>query len=161
MAWSAAILALLLTAALAAPASAAKPTREVIDIGTPADEAADAAFIGAICGYPITVSTEATVTVHVFTDRNGDFKLEIDKYSIRETFTNPTTGESVTLHDVGPDIIWVNRDGDVMLAQVGRSLTGSGFIGRVVTNLDTGVIVHVAGTFVGTLEDQICVPLAV
>jgi hypothetical protein len=153
-------MAILLTAVLAAPALAAKPTREVIDIGTPADEAADAAFLTALCGFPITVTTDATVTVHVFTDRHGDFMREIDKYLIRETFTNPASGESVTLHDVGPDLFWFNRDGELLLALVGRSLTGSGYIGRFVLNLDTGETVHVAGKSVGSLEGQVCDPLA-
>jgi hypothetical protein len=159
-AWSSVFLAILLSILVAAPTLGAKPSREVIDIGTPADEAADAAFISELCGFPITVDTEATVTVHIFTSGQGEFTREIDKYIIRETFTNPATGESVTLHDVGPDIVWINRDGEVMLAQIGRSLTGSGYIGRVVTNLDTGETVLVAGKNAGTLEEQICVPLS-
>jgi hypothetical protein len=156
---SAAMLALLMTAALAAPALAGKPTREVIDIGTPADEAIWGAYMSTLCGFTITASIESTVTVHVFTDRDGEFKREIDKYLSWDTFTNPATGASVTLHDLGPDLFWINRDGELMQAIVGRSLTGSGYIGRFVINLDSGEVVHISGRYVGTFEDQICEPL--
>ena len=156
----AALLALLMTAALAAPALAGKPTREVIDIGTPADEAEWGAYMTALCGFTITASIESTVTVHVFTDRNGEFKREIDKYLSWDTFTNPATGASVTLHDVGPDLFWFNHDGELMLAIVGRSLAGSGYVGRFVINLDNDEVVHISGRFVGSFEDQICEPLA-
>jgi hypothetical protein len=48
----------------------------------------------------------------------------------------------------------------MMLAQIGRSLSGSGSIGRVVVNLDTGEVVATAGRRVGTLEEVICAPLS-
>jgi hypothetical protein len=156
----AAVLAAALTAALTAPVLGAKPTRQVIDIGTPEDEAAVGDFYSELCGFTINADLVSTVTVHVFTDRHGEFKREIDKYLSWDTLINPATGESVTLRDIGPDIFWINRDGEVVLAQIGRSLTGSGYIGRVATNLDTGEQLRVAGKSVGSLEDQVCDPLA-
>jgi hypothetical protein len=149
----------MLIAALASPTVAAKPTREVIDIGTPADEAEVGAILTELCGFPITASIESRVTVLVFTDRHGQFKREIDIYASMDTFLNGAGG-SVTLHDVGPDIFWLSRDGALLYAAVGRSLTGSGYIGRVVVNLDTGEELLVAGKNVGSLEDQVCEPLA-
>jgi hypothetical protein len=156
----AALGALVLTAGVAGPALAAKPTFEVIDIGTPEVEAADGAFLSALCGFEVTASADAWVIVHTFTDRNGDFAREIDNYQIVETFTNADSGAAVTLHDVGPDIATINRDGELILAQIGRSLTGSGYIGRVVVNLDTNEVLSAAGRNMGTLEELICEPLA-
>jgi len=155
----AALAALVLTAVLAAPALAAKPSREVI-VGTTEELAADSAFVTELCGFEVSASGSSRVIVHVFTDSTGAFVREIDGYQIVETFTNVATGMSVTLHDVGPDRVWLARDGTTMLAQVGRSLTGSGYIGRVVVNLDTGEVVSTAGREVGSLEEVICAPLA-
>ncbi len=42
-------------------------------------------------------------------------------------------------HDVGPDIEYI-RNGVHYIAAVGRSITGSGVIGRTVINLDTGEV---------------------
>jgi hypothetical protein len=149
----------MLIASLASPTAAAKPTREVIDIGTPADEAEVGAIFTELCGFPLTASIESRVTVFVFTDRHGEFKRELDIYASMDTLLN-AAGGSVTLHDIGPDVFWLSRDGELLYAAVGRSLTGSGYIGRVVVNLDTGEELLVAGKNVGSLEDQVCEPLA-
>jgi hypothetical protein len=155
----AAVGAFVLTATLAAPVLAAKPSKEVVG-GTPEELAADSAFLTELCGFEVAASGTSRVIVHVFTDSTGAFVREIDGYQIKETLTNVATGASVTLHDVGPDRVWVTRDGTMMLAQIGRSLSGSGYIGRVVVNLDTGEVVSTAGRRVGTLEEVICAPLS-
>jgi len=155
----AALGALTLTALVAVPALAGKPTKEVI-VGTQEELDADSAFATHLCGFEVAASGHSRVIVHIFTDSTGAFVREIDGYQIVETFTNVATGVSVTLHDVGPDRVWLTRDGTTMLAQVGRSLTGSGYIGRVVVNLDTGAVISTAGRQVGTLEEVICGPIA-
>ena len=124
-------LGILLALASAGTTLAAKPSREVIDLATPDGLAANSAFVTWLCGFDVVASGTARVTVHVFTDSSGEFRHEIDGYQIVETFTNES-GVSVTLHDVGPDVIWVGDDGSLLDAITGRSLTGSGYIGRVV-----------------------------
>lgn len=158
--WLALLLAVAGVLVSVAPVLGAKPTRDVIDIGTPDDEAGVAAFLSGLCGFPISASIDAQVTVLQFESGDGEFAREIDVYQIKQTFTNVETGESVFLHDVGPDIFWLNRDGELMQAFVGRSLTGSGVIGRVVVNLDTGEELLRAGRDVGLFEVQVCEPLA-
>ena len=152
-------LGMLLALVSAGSTLAAKPTREVIDLGTPEALAADSAFVTALCGFDIVASGPSQVIVHVFTDNSGVFKREIDSYQILETFTYVETGASVTLHDVGPDLVWVGRDGTLFLAMTGRSLTGSGYIGRVLVNLDSGETLSSAGSNRGSLEDLICAAL--
>lgn len=149
----------MLLAVLVSPAAAAAPSREVIDLGTPEEEAAVGALLTDLCGFPVTASSESRVIVMVFTDRNGDFKRELDIYASMDTLLN-ASGGSVTLHDVGPDVFWLSRDGSLLTAAIGRSLTGSGYIGRVVVNLDTGEQLLAAGKNLGSLEHQICEPLA-
>jgi hypothetical protein len=150
------LLAMALVAVLVAPAAAATPTREVIDLDDPAAEAFWSEVLTDACGFEVAVDFEGTVTVHVFTDRRGDFRMEIDKYWIRDRFTNVETGATVLLKDVGPDQVRVRNDGQVTLAIVGRSLTGSGVIGRVLYDLDTGELLQMSGREVGPIEDQVC-----
>jgi hypothetical protein len=150
----------LMSLALAAPALAAKPTREVINLATPEGLAADSEFVTTLCGFDVVASGTGRVIVHVFTDNSGAFRREIDGYLIDETFTNVETGASVTLHDVGPDLVWVGRDGSLYLAITGRSLTGSGNIGRVLVNLDSGETLSISGKDLGSLDVLICEALA-
>jgi hypothetical protein len=149
---AAAVLAL----ALAAPALAAKPFMEVISLDDPVAEAEWSAILTQECGAPISADFEGTVTLHLFTDGQGDFKREIDKYWIRDTFTNTETGASVLLKDVGPDIIWIGRDGILYVAVTGRSLTGTGVIGRTVINGETGEVISSSGKVVGSIAEQVC-----
>ena len=82
-----------LVALVATPALAAKPIRDVISLDDPDAEAFWSAALTAACGAPIVADFEGTVTVHLFTDRTGEFKREIDKYWARDTFTN-TSGSA-------------------------------------------------------------------
>lgn len=152
--------ALALSIALPSVALAAKPYREVIDLGTPDAEREASEFVTEACGFSVEASFDSRMIMHVFFDQQGAFKREIDNYLSWLTFTNPATGTSVTLHDVGPDLVWFSKDGSLLIASIGRSLGGSGYIGRLVFNLDTGEVVFVAGRFVGSGYDQVCVPLA-
>lgn len=148
--------AALISLALATPAMAAKPHREVISLDDPEAEAFYGALLSDACGVPVEADFEGTVTVHVFSDRHGNFKREIDKYWIRDRFTNTDTGATVLLRDVGPDIYWIGRDGATYIALTGRSLTGSGVIGRTVFNVDTGELISESGKVVGSIVDQVC-----
>lgn len=152
-AWVAAVL---LVASSISPLLAAEPDRFIVDLDDAAAEAFYSEFLSEACGAEIVADFEGSVTVHVFTDRHGNFKREINKYWIRDEFTNVETGASVLLKDVGPDLFWLSREGHLILALIGRSLTGSGVIGRVVIDLDTGEVVHVAGKDVGSVADQVC-----
>ena len=145
-----------LMALAATPSLAGKPSREVISLDDPQAEAFWSAELTAACGAPIVADFEGTVTSHGFTDRNGDFKRQIDKYWIRDTFTNTETGASVLLRDVGPDIVFFGNDGALYVAITGRSLTGSGVIGRTLLNLDTGEVIRESGRVVGSIADQVC-----
>ena len=42
------------------------------------------------------------------------------------------------------------------MAITGRSLTGSGVIGRTLVNLDTGEVVQESGRVVGSIVEQVC-----
>lgn len=149
------VLAVLASLVVAAPTIAAKPDKEVIDLSDPALEALYAEFLTVECGVPVAVDFEGTVTAHIFYDRHGNVTREIWKYWIRDYFTNTDTGETVLLRDVGPDIFFT-KHGTWYLALTGRSLTGSGVIGRTLVNLDTGEVLRASGRNVGSIVDQVC-----
>lgn len=152
-------LAMIMTAVLVTPALGAKPSKMVISLDVAADEAAFTRLLTKECRVPIVADFEGTVTVHVFTDREGNFVREIDKYQIRDTFTNTETGEVVEIHDVGPDIFFFNKQGEFMLALTGRAVTGSGVIGRTLVNLDTGEVIRMSGKVLGDAIANICAAL--
>jgi hypothetical protein len=147
----------------AGAAFAAPPTREIIDIGTPEIEALISANLSSVCRFDISVDADATIAVMVFSNNDGTFRREIDVGQIKWTLTNDATGASIHTHNVGPDIFWVNRDGVPMHAIIGRSYVaheGSGFIGRVLLNADTGEVLAFAGRLTGDIQQLVCNPLA-
>lgn len=143
---------------IVAAAFAAKPTREVVSLDDPAIEADLSAFLTAQCGTEIAVDLSGHVIILVFTDRNGDFVRELDVFEIQGTFTNAETGETTTIVDAGPDIVTV-KDDTLFVAITGRSVSGSGVIGRVVVNLETGEAVFVAGKKLGDFGANLCAEL--
>jgi hypothetical protein len=148
---------------LAGPALAARPTREIIDVGTPEIEAIISANMTGWCGFGISVDADATIAVKVFSNNDGTFRREIDKAQIKWTLKNVATGASIRVHNVGPDIYWVNREGVTMHAIMGRSYVvheGIGFIGRVLINEDTGEVLARSGHFTGDIQQLVCAPLA-
>lgn len=74
--------------------------------------------------------------------------------------TQMRTGENLVIRDIGPDIIFVDAEGNTWAALTGRSMSGSGVIGRVLINFDTLEIIRSSGKEVGSLADQICPILA-
>lgn len=160
---TAVVLAAMAALMLAGPALAARPTREIIDIGTPEIEALISANLSDWCGFEISVDADATIAVMVFSNNDGTFRREIDVGQVKWTLTNVATGVSIDTHNVGPDIYWVNRDGVTMHAIIGRSYVvhdGIGFIGRVLLNEDTGEVLAFGGHFTGDIQQVVCDPLA-
>lgn len=149
--------AVLLSTFAAGSALAARPDVFIVDNGSEESEAADEAFLSAICGYPIDVEGGGKIVVHVF-DGNPRL-LEIDNYQLFYWFS--ANGKTVVVRpDAGPDVVWVGRDGHVYLAIVGRSVTGSGVIGRTVIDLDTFELVSSHGRDLGDFLDWVCTSLA-
>jgi len=145
---------------VAGTAVGAPPTKETFDMDDPDAEAYWSSVLTEECGFEVVADFEGRVTVHQFERPTQRGVLAIDKYWIRDYFTRVSTGRTVLLRDVGPDLWSINREGELLLALTGRSLTGSGVIGRVVVNLDTGEVEHMAGRSVGSLAEQVCPALA-
>jgi hypothetical protein len=160
---SAIVLAAMAALTLAGPALAARPTREIIDAGTPEIEALISGDLSDLCGFEISVDADATVAVMVFSNNDGTFRREIDVSQMKWTLTSVASGVSIDVHNVGPDIFWVNRDGVTMHAIIGRSYVvheGIGFIGRVLLNADTGEVLAFGGHLTGDIQQLVCTPLA-
>jgi hypothetical protein len=152
--------AVVLTLAVAGAAAAARPEKTVISFDDPALEAEVAADLTAACGAPIAVDLSGKVEIIVFDKSQQAGVTEVDAYETRATFTNTDTGATTSLVDAGPDLLKYDaKTGRVVLAITGRSLTGSGVVGRVVVDLDTGEILSVAGLTKGDWIENICAEL--
>jgi hypothetical protein len=145
---------------LAGSASAAKPTKLVIDLDDPLVEADFEAILGSACGADIAADVRGHIIVLLFAGREGETRPEIDVFHTQATFTNVDTGATYSLIDVGPDIYSFDAaTGHLTVAVTGRSLTGSGVIGRVVFDLDTGEIISSAGNPEGDWVENACAAL--
>jgi hypothetical protein len=149
--------AVVMTLALATAATAARPEKTVISFDNPELEAEVAADLTAACGAPIAVDLSGKVEIIVLNKSRQAGAIEIDAYETRGTFTNTATGATATLVDVGPDLVKYDpKTGRVVVAITGRSLTGSGVIGRVVVDLDTGEVLSVSGLPKGDFIENLC-----
>ena len=145
---------------LAGSASAAKPTRIVVDLDDPVLEADLEATLGEACGADIAADARGHIIVLLFAGRKGETRPEIDVFHTQVTFTNLDTGSTYRLIDVGPDIYSFDAaTGHLTVAVTGRSLTGSGVIGRVVFDLDTGEVISFAGNPQGDWVENACAAL--
>ena len=96
------------------------------------------------CGFTIVHHVEGFFTIHVFFDKNGDPRTEIDTFALKESFTNPANGMSFSTPDVGPDIITFHKDGSMTVATIGLVshvvLKGQGEtaarVGKIVATFD-------------------------
>ena len=96
------------------------------------------------CGFTIVHHVEGSITIHVFFDKNGDPAFEIDNFALKESFTNPANGMSISTPNVGAGIITFHKDGSFTLADIGLLshivLKGQGEIaakvGRIVVTFD-------------------------
>ena len=150
---AAAMLAILATGSV----SAAKPTIVIVDVSDPAREAGFEADLLLVCGYAIDVEATGHVIMHMF---DGHPRLVgINNYRMFETFS--ANGKTpVVRPDSGPDVIWVGRDGHLYIALQGRSVTGSGVIGRTVFDLTTLELVSSNGHDLGNFFEWVCNGLA-
>lgn len=74
----------------------------------------------------------------------AQYKDDLTNWHSRLVFTNLDSGDVLTLVDTGPDRVF-EKDGHTYLSIIGRSPTGSGWIGRVVYDLDTEEVVRASG----------------
>jgi hypothetical protein len=81
--------------------------------------------------------------------------VEVNIFHVVLTYTN-SAGETWVTRDVGPDHVTIDQNGDLILAITGRAITGSGYIGHVVVNLDTGETLLIAGKEGGNLNAAAC-----
>lgn len=142
---------------LAGIAYSAKPETTKVDLSVFSQEEAE--FASEACGFPI----EAVVRGHVITtifSEGPNPHVAIHRFNARVLYTNLDTGETYRLTDAGPDI-----EGDDTVTVIGRSITGSGVIGRVVFDLETGEILFEAGHRVHAGGDEyitaVCEALAI
>ena len=127
----------------AAPAEAAKPfiLKVPVDFTDTFND----------CGFTIVEHIEGFFTIHVFFETNGNPRIEIDTFALKETFTNPANGISLSTPNVGPDIITFHKDGSMTVATIGLVshvvLKGQGEIaarvGKIVATFDAD------GNFIG------------
>jgi hypothetical protein len=72
-----------------------------------------------------------------------------------ETFS--ANGKTLVVQpDSGPDVIWVGQDGHLYIALVGRSVTGSGVIGRTVFDISAMELVSTNGHDLGDFIAWVC-----
>ena len=141
---------------LSPAARGAGPETFKIDASEFSEDESD--FASDACGFPVEAAVRGHIVVSIFPDDARPIR-EIDRYNIRTTYANPVTGDTYRLVDAGPDLF---KNGTV--AVIGRSITGSGVIGRVVFDAETGEILFEAGHRVndgdGAYIDAVCDALA-
>ena len=124
-----------LVAMLASPVAAGEPQKPFIfDLNDPDLDVDDSIWWTAQCEFPVTAELSGHIIFH--NAKKGAVKF-ITVYHTAEILTS--AWGSYRLHDIGPDIEYV-RNGVSYVAIIGRSITGSGVIGRTVINLDTGEV---------------------
>ena len=150
-----AVAAIVLGLMVPAGALAAAPAHGAIWLNDPAEDVAETAFATNLCGFPVTAEVAGRIGF-VELDRGaapGTFALNV--YGVRVSYTNPATGKTILLRDVGPDRFYV-QDGVAYVAVTGRSVTGTGIVGVVKIDLTTGEVVHSAGNAIGVIYDDLC-----
>lgn len=128
-----AVMLLLLTGV----AYGAKPETSRVDLSVFSQDEAE--FASEACGFPIDAVVRGHIITTIFSEGPNPH-VAINRFNIRISYTNPETGETFRLADAGPDI-----EGDDTVAIIGRATTGSGVIGRVVFDLETGEILFETG----------------
>jgi hypothetical protein len=143
----------------AAPvALAAGPTHTVESLNDPQIDVDESAWASDWCGFAVVADVAGRIGSLEFS-ANGRSVVGLNVYGIRVTYTNAETGATVKLRDIGPDRFFM-KDGRAYVAVTGRSLTGTGVIGVVVLDLETGEVVHGAGNDVGLFNDWFCDAIA-
>jgi len=141
---------------LAGVAYSAKPETSKFDLSVISEDESE--FASEACGLPIEAVARGHIITTIFSEGPNPH-VAINRFNARVLYTNLDTGETYRLTDAGPDI-----EGDDTIAVIGRSITGSGVIGRVVFDLETGEILFEAGHRVHAGGDEyitaICEALA-
>jgi hypothetical protein len=140
------VFVILLNLALITPAAASKPDMFTAIV----DDTFEAADCG---GFTLIESVQGRVKFSGHFDRDGNFVMEIARFSLKHTFTNSVTGASLFSPDVGIDKTVVNPDGSGTVAVVGVVsrivVPGEGVVfrhlGRLVFDLETDEVVFEAG----------------
>ena len=149
-----------LLVAISVPAMAAPRANENKDVYvfTEQDALDQAAFVSAECEVDIEVVWTGWVQIKTFNPGGGN--RQQDALSVFHSDITFTAGDrSFQVHDVGPDHSYL-VDGVLYVAVTGRSITGSGVIGHVIFNLDTGELVFQAGNDQGSYVDNVCAALS-
>jgi hypothetical protein len=149
------VAALVLTGA----ATAATPTQFRVSLDDPVLEADLAASLTAACGTAVAADTNGFILVKLFDRKGGGGPVEMNVFHLTATFRNVATGATTSLLDVGPDRITFDRKGNLIVTIIGRSLTGSGVIGRVVVDAATGAVLSSSGRGVGDWVENVCAEL--
>ena len=156
------VLALLVTAVallgVAPAAMAAGPTHAVENLNDPQMDIYESAWASDLCGFAIDADVAGHRSATEFSG-TGRSVVALYHYAIRVTYTNVETGTTVRLRDVGPDRFFT-KDGRNYVAVTGRSTTGTGNIGIVIFDLETGEVVHQAGNDTGFFYDTFCAEMA-
>jgi hypothetical protein len=145
----------LLALGLPAAAIAAPPTRFVVDLNDPETDVAESDYVSGLCGFEIDAEVAGHIIFTLFEDASQRHVVELDHFGIRTTYTNPATGAVVRVRDIGPDRYYIS-DGVLHVAITGRSEGGTGIVGVVKINLETGEVEHVAGNDIGVFFDRLC-----
>jgi hypothetical protein len=154
-----AVLAVLAMMLGAVPAAlAAGPVRISIDLDDPQIDIDETAWASDLCGFAIDAQVSGHILGFEFPD-NGRSVFALNVYNQKATYRSVATGAVLRLRDIGPDRFYT-KDGRAYVAVTGRSTTGSGVIGQVVIDLETGEIVHTAGNDVGFFYDGFCEALS-
>jgi hypothetical protein len=153
--------AVLVVLAASHAAAAGPPQHFVVSFDDHAFEAAEAAKVTAACGTPIGVDLKGKVVVNVLDKPTARGVVEIAAFGTRATYTNVETGATLAFTDAGPDVVRFDpATGHVQIAITGRSITGSGVIGRVVVDLQTGETLAVSGLEIGDYVELVCDAIA-
>ena len=140
------VLTVLLTITFFTSALAAKPDIITIQVD-------DTFTIGECDGFTVMERVEGRIKVSTHYDQDGNFAMEINRFSLRHTLTNSETGASLFSPDVGIDKLTIHQDGSATLAVIGLVsrivVPGEGLVfahlGRIVFDADTGEVLSVAG----------------
>ena len=152
------VVCLLIGTALPGMAAPVSNENKVVYEFTEADAQAEAAAATAGCGFEIDVDLTGWTQTMIFHAGGGDRQQE--SITVFHGDATYTAGDKTHhIHDVGPDhYYWV--DGILYVALTGRSLTGSGVIGHVIINVETGEVLFQAGNDQGFYGAGVCAALS-
>ena len=139
---------------VAPAAMAAGPSHSVDTFNDPQVDIDESVWASDLCGFAIDAQVAGHRSATEFAV-SGRSVVALYHYAIRITYTNVETGTTIRLRDVGPDRVFT-KDGRDYLAVTGRSTTGTGNIGIVIFDLETGEVVHQAGNDTGFFHDTFC-----